>query len=186
MQVCTVRPDLTLEPLHDVNSDPTSSYRFARSCEHRLVASNCDDDLDLSITVDFLPNNFESGRINIMFNGHQIRIREDLVVDPAQSPNSSLIEYINNASRVEIRLPTVPLTLVRTSTELSVVIESDMTGFSDLSGLCGTPDGRLLFSDCRTVASTEGDDNNLNQFIDSFRVNPAEQTLRPQSAECGK
>ena len=150
------------------------------------MASNCDDDLDLTITVDFLPNSFESGRINIMFNGHQIRIREDLVVDPAQSPNSSLIEYMNNASRVEISLPSIPLTLVRTSTELSVSVEAGMTGFSDLSGLCGTPDGRLLFSDCRTEARTEGEGNNLNDFLDSFRVNPAEQTLRPQTAECGK
>ena len=186
MQICTLRPNLLLEPLRGVNSGSSTSYQFARGCEHRLVASNCDDDLDLTITVDFLPNNFNSGRINIMFEGHQIRILEDFSVNPPQSPNSSLIVYQNNASRVEIRLPTVPLTLIRSATELSVVLGSQMSGFADLSGLCGTPDGRLLFSDCRRVATTEGDDVNVGEFVESFRVGPAEQTLREQTAECGE
>lgn len=181
-QICTIRPDLDLEALHDIDSPAANTYPFTRGCEHRLVASNCDNDLDLTITVDFLPNNFRSGRINIMFEGHQIRIREDLSIDPPQSPNDSLIAYRGNGSRVEIELPSVPLTLVRTASELSVTLRAQMDGFVDVSGLCGTPDGRLLFSDCRREA-TQG---TVNQFVDSYRVGPAEQTLREQTAECGQ
>lgn len=185
-QVCTIRPTLFLEPLHNSQLPPPVTYRFARGCEHRLVASNCDDDLDLTITVDFLRNDFSSGRINIMYAGYQIKIREDFTVDPPQSPNSTIIVYRNNASRVEIELPEVPITLIRTATELSVVLQGQQDGFADVSGLCGTPDGRLLFADCRREATVVGDDSNVDAFVDSYQVGPAEQTLRGQTAECGQ
>ena len=56
---------------------------------------------------------------------------------------------------------------------------------TDVCGLCGTLEGSLLYRDRRRVARI-GNRSEIQEFADSWRVNPREEFLREERRECGE
>ena len=114
-------------------------------------------------------------------------------VGEAAFMNETFTEYSGGLSitrdsgRVSILLAEHQIQVSRMfGTENAVVIEllSDSPTV-EVCGLCGTERGRLLFSDRDTVGDIL-DPRSVEEFAQSWRVNPLEQVLGPQRRECGR
>lgn len=69
--ICSVTEPLIVSPFQS-----SMNYNFRGSCEH-VIVSACDGSPDLRITVDFLADTLQNGRIGASYNGRMYVSRED-------------------------------------------------------------------------------------------------------------
>ena len=144
------------------------------------------------MTIDFSPSNLDISGLAVQMNNRSVIVLEDESVQVANVGeaafmNETFTEYSGGLSitrdsgRVSILLAEHQIQVSRMfGTENAVVIEllSD-SPIVEVCGLCGTERGRLLFSDRDTVGDIL-DPRSVEEFAQSWRVNPLEQVLGPQ------
>ena len=156
-------------------------YDFSQGCEHQLVQS-CSDELQLSINVDFLQDNFASGRLLINYKNESLYIHENFTV----SSVGDGIDYMlsDDCDSVTVTIASIGLTVARTESDISVSFSEVDDGFPFITGICGSSSSSILLPNCITEVDVS-DIDNITMFIDSFKVPASEQTLHKQREECG-
>ena len=193
--VCKVEDSILITPFQGPSSTQ-QSYTFHGTCEHILLENCLLNPSDFRITVDFVSNNLDIGHVGVKLGRKEIVILEDLsfrftnLGDPMfeNSDNSTLrfsdVIIIRSDMSVVVELQTLGVIVTR----LLGLINVNLTGTGSLQetcGLCGGLSGPLIFRD-RTTEAIIGNRSSIDQFADSWQVNPGEQFLREASKECGK
>ena len=198
--ICIVEDSITVSPFQARRLEQDQDFSFHGTCEHILV-TNCDfDPVHFAITIDFLASNLDMGRVGVRLNEKRIIIMENLTLELANlgqpvSSNETAVEYSDgiviiqeeNRTTVYLRNLDVQIHRLRDGDENTLVVNASRmdSPVREVCGLCGTLEGELLFSDRSTTASIL-DRSQVDQFADSWRVNPGEQFLREQRRECGE
>ena len=174
------------------------SYSFHGTCEHILVASYSIVPSDFAITVDFLPNNLDIGKVGVRFDGGgKIVINEDLSVTVMNLGNpisqvGDTTEYAGNITVIRDP-PSVTIILENYGLEVSRIRDGQNTVYINVTneailaqyaGLCGA-NGTLLYRDRETTASIMNR-MEVEMFADSWQATPSEQFLRERERECGE
>ena len=194
--VCTVEDSILITPFQDPSSIQ-QSYTYHGTCEHILLENCLFNPSDFRITIDFVSSNLDIGRVGVKLGSTEIVILEDFSTrltnlgDPVfeSSDNSTLkfsdsIVIHSDSGVLVVELQTLGVILTRSLGLLNLSLTR--TGLlRETCGLCGDQSGSLLFSD-RTTEAVINNRSSINQFADSWRVNPGEQFLRESSRECGK
>lgn len=194
--VCTVEDSILITPFQDPISTQ-QSYTFHGTCEHILLENCLFNPSDFRITVDFVSSNLDIGHVGVKLGSMEIVILEDFSTrltnlgDPVfeSSDNSTLrfsygIVIYSDSNVLVVELETLGVIMTRSLGLLNL----SLTGTGSLRetcGLCGDQSGSLLFSD-RTKEVVINNRSSIDQFADSWCVNPGEQFLRESSRECGK
>ena len=173
---CIVNSSRFLSPFHLIVGGPYTDY-YIPNCEHKLISS-CDVSLNLDIRIDFI-DDFSSGHLVLLYNGSKTTIREAPVVD--SPPQTSGVIVNSNDSAVVVSIPAIGLSLQHNGTFIKVTVIHSL----HLTGLCGSLNGTLIFSDCQRKADPS-DPMSVGRFINSHIVEPPQQIVRPQREECGK
>ena len=194
--VCVVEDSILITPFQDPSSTQ-QSYTFHGTCEHILLENCLLNPSDFRITIDFASSNLDIGHVGVKQRNMEIVILEDFSTrltnlgDPVldNSDNSTLrfsdgIVIHSDRDTVVVELQTFGVTLTRSLGLLNLSLIG--TGsLRETCGLCGDQSGSLLFSD-RTKEVVISNRSSIDQFADSWRVNPGEQFLRESSKDCGK
>ena len=194
--VCKVEDSILITPFQDPSSTQ-QSYTFHGTCEHILLENCLLIPSDFRITIDFVLSNLAIGRVGVKLGSMEIVILEDFSTrltnlgDPVfeSSDNSTLrfsdgIVIHSDSDVLVVELQTLGVILTRSLGLLNL----SLTGTGSLRescGLCGDKSGSHLFSD-RTKEAAINNRSSIDQFADSWRVNPGEQFLRESNRECGK
>ena len=155
-------------------------YLFDRVCEHKLLYTRNSSAVDIDIRIDFLDSDISSANIVILYNNHSVNITNSplMVYDPPITPDIVITQGNEN---VAVRIPDISFSLIHEKKYITIEINQSFP----LSGLCGTKDGNLVFSDGSRQANAS-DDTSLSNFIDSYSVQPPDQKVRNNRKECGK
>ena len=195
---CQMTESLTIIPF---NRD--DSYSFQKPCEHYFIRS-CDGTEELSVTVDYLSNDFSSGRVGLRYEDSSVISTEtgDVVFNnlrfiqddgDAQIFTNGFIFYRESGqNRIVLRM-TGNITVIHKyrgqDRSMTVVVTDNFshidTALKAICGLCGNTNGTLLQLDHLTVADIE-DQAQVDDFIDSYAVETTQQYLRAQRVECSK
>ena len=190
---CEVSDTLLIAPFQSQGLN----FNFRGICEHVLVtACGGQDPPEFVVTVDFLSSNLDMGRVGIRIGEKRIVILEDLslqltnlgdpisvALDVIRYPDGVVITQKNNESTID--LTGFGLQVSRRMDDQNILVVNATRLQTDVCGLCGTVDGSLLYGDRRRVARI-GNRSEIQQFADSWRVNPREQFLREERRECSK
>ena len=140
--------------------------------------------IDINVRVDFLHNDFSSGRLAVYYKGENIIINEDLSLNLPTNLDPD-ISIISNNNGILIRLSSIELTIEHNRSAINIYSEAANFSSLPVNGLCGSLDGELIFPNCEQTANTS-DLYSIDAFIDSYKLEPTKQILRPQREECGK
>ena len=190
---CEVSDTLLIAPFQSQGQN----FNFRGICEHVLVtACGGQDQPEFVVTVDFLSSNLDMGRVGIRIGEKRIVILEDLslqltnlgdpisvALDVTRYPDGIVITRKNNKNTID--LTGFGLQVSRRMDDQNILVVNATRLQTDVCGLCGTVEGSLLYGDRRRVARI-GNRSEIQQFADSWRVNPREQFLREERRECSK
>ena len=177
--VCTLNDNLILHTFS--NSEVMGhSFNMSKGCEHKLITTCNETELDLEIRVDFFMNNFNSTKVSIYYEGLMVMIDENSNLDPTTSPNDSIIVYNKNADTVSVVIPDV-VNITKSCAELIIKIDNEST--APLTGLCGGMNGQLLFPNCTTTDHLGGC---MDYFQHAYKVaDSSDLILSEERKECG-
>ena len=190
---CEVSDSILISPFQSGEQN----FNFHGTCEHILVTACESPDLpEFVITVDFLSSNLDMGRVGIRIGDKTIVISEDLSLqstnlgDPI-SFSDNVVSYpdgiviTEEGNETTINLSLFGLQVTRKVGLQNVLVVNASGLLLDVCGLCGTLEGVLLYGDRRRVAAF-GNRIEIEQFADSWRVNPIDQFLREERRDCSK
>ena len=199
---CRAMDSVVIEPFRSPTA-PLDSYTFHSPCEHVLLTTSCGghtrDQLSLRVSINFSPSNLDLQGLAISINRtRNVKVSRNSVVelknlpDPIFSnrthslyPGGILIVQLDQSVSVTIEGVGVEIRRlfgVENRVEIHV-LEAGST--VRLCGLCGTLDGRLVFSGGATEAISI-DSALVEEFASSWRVSPQELLLGQQGEECGQ
>ena len=190
---CEVSDSILISPFQSGEQN----FNIHGTCEHILVTACESPDLpEFVITVDFLSSNLDMGRVGIRIGDKTIVISEDLSLqstnlgDPI-SFSDNVVSYpdgiviTEEGNETTINLSLFGLQVTRKVGLQNVLVVNASGLLLDVCGLCGTLEGVLLYGDRRRVAAF-GNRIEIEQFADSWRVNPIDQFLREERRDCSK
>ena len=199
-QICTAKDDMIIHPFP--MSSFTSSYTYRGNCEHTLLTS-CGLRDTFAINIDFSTVDLSLGRVGVRIGRvkNAVVVLENMTVDiddPVRTAdgvevlNGSLIVSVTssnvsiNITELNIIVTVINDTVSQTKTVVIDLTEYNATVHGDVCGLCGSQSGELLYSDAMTVVEQKIKEY-LQEFAQSWQVNPGEQILRQQTRpDCGK
>jgi hypothetical protein len=173
----------SLHPNKFITTFSSASYLFDKDCEYKLFSS-CDlsiANIDIRVDLSSSGSNTSSAQIVVLYNGHRVDILQG-----SASLSSGITDDINVRAangNVMVIIPAINVTLIYNSTADSIAIQVNSNSFP-FNGLCGGFDGDFLYSDCIRKAN-RSDLSTLNNFIDSYYVQPPDQIIKPNREECG-
>lgn len=153
------------------------NYLFNRNCEYKLLSS-CQPEADIDIRIDFLSSDFSTGNIVILYNKQRVEIRDGAVAKQPSPPSNQIIV---SPSGTSVMIPAIELTVGVNTNVITINVANRSLS---TTGLCGSLDGLLLFSDCHQQALN--DSRSMSRFVSSHFVQALEQVVRPNREECGK
>ena len=179
-----------------------SSYTYHGSCEHTLLTS-CGLMDTFAINVDFSAADLSLGRVGVRIGSMQnVVVLENMTVDaegfgdPARIADG--VEVLNKSVIVSVTSSNVSINITELGIIVTVIDDTvnqtksvviDLTEYNTskgaVCGLCGSQDGELVYSDAVTIVEQRTREN-LQEFAQSWLVNPGEQILRQQTRDCGK
>ena len=175
------------------------SYTYHSSCEHTLLIT-CDlfDPQPLSISVNHNPSDLNLLGLAIHMRNKRMVLYQDgfaelTNVGDAIFRNETHTQYSDGLTIIEEgRLVSIILAESNIKVEVffgvndrEVRIEiTEKTAVLNYCGLCGTSSGTLLYSDRNETADIV-DQASVEEFAQSWRVDPREQVLMQQGQECG-
>lgn len=190
---CEVSDSILIAPFQSGEQN----FNFHGSCEHILVTACESQDLpEFVITVDFLSSNLDMGRVGVRIGEKTIVILEDLSLqstnlgDPISFVDNIVsypdgIEITEGGNESTINLSAFGLQVTRRVGLQNILVVNASSLTLDVCGLCGTLQGVLLYGDRRRVAAF-GNRIEIEQFADSWRVNPSDQFLREERRDCSE
>ena len=136
------------------------------------------------------------GRVGVRIGEKTIVILEDLSLqstnlgDPISFVDNIVsypdgIEITEGGNESTINLSAFGLQVTRRVGLQNVLVVNASSLTLDVCGLCGTLQGVLLYGDRRRVAAF-GNRIEIEQFADSWRVNPSDQFLREERRDCSE
>ena len=190
---CDVSDTLLIAPFQDRGQN----FNFRGICEHVLVtACEGQEPPEFVVTVDFLSSNLDMGRVGVRIGEKRIVILEDLslqltnlgdpisiALDVARYPDGIVITQKSNESTID--LARFGLQVSRRMDLQNVLVVNATSLGTNVCGLCGTLEGLLLYRDRRREARI-GNRSEIQEFADSWRVNPREEFLREERRECSE
>ena len=203
-KICTAEDDMIIHPFPLLSSF-TSSYTYRGSCEHTLLTS-CGLRDTFAINIDFSTVDLSLGRVGVRIGRlkNAVVVLENMTVDIEQFNDPVRIddgvEILNGSAIVSVTSSNVSIkitefdiivtvindTVTQTKTVVIDLTEYNATVHGDVCGLCGSQNGELLYSDAMTIVEQRTKEY-LQEFAQSWKVNPGEQILRQQTrADCGK
>ena len=196
--ICTARDDMIIHPFP--MSSFTSSYTYRRSCEHTLLTS-CGLRDTFAINIDFSAADLSLGRVGVRIGSDQnLVVLENMTVDTDDHVRSANgVEVLNGSAIVSVTSSNVSINITELDIIVTVINDAvnpktvviDLTEYNttihgDVCGLCGSQNGELVFSDAVIVVEQRTKEY-LQEFAQSWQVNPGEQILRQQTRpDCGK
>ena len=197
--LCKALDSVVIEPF----LSPTAtldSFTYHNPCEHTLLITSCAHTSpreSLRVSVSFNPSNLDLNGLAININQTRgITILKNSLVQlrnfssPVFSNRThSLYEdgvlIVKDDQSVKVALEKLGVEITRSfGVENKVEIAVEESVF-DLCGMCGTVDGRLLYSDGVTEVASLADSAVVEDFASSWRVSPHELLLEQQGEECG-
>ena len=179
-----------------------SSYTYRGSCEHTLLTS-CGLMDTFAINVDFSAADLSLGRVGVRIGSMQnVVVLENMTVDaegfddPVRIADG--VEVLNESVIVSVTSSNVSINITELGIIVTVIDDTanqtklvviDLTEYNtsrgDVCGLCGSQNGELLYSDAVTIVEQRTREH-LQEFAQSWQVNPGEQILRQQTRDCGE
>ena len=198
---CKALDSVVIEPF----PSPTAtldSFSYHNPCEHTLLTtcSQSNNKHTLRVTVNFSPSNLDLRGLAISINrtrGITIFRNSPLKLNNLSDPlfsNATHSLYdggvliIQQEQSVTVVLQEIGVQISRNfgvENSVEILVLDDVSAV-DVCGLCGTVNGRLLFSDRTTEAESLIDSAVIEEFANSWSVNPLELLLGQQPEECGK
>ena len=199
---CKALDSIVIEPFPSPSA-VLDSFTFHSPCEHVLLTT-CGDQSNsqhsLRVVINFSPSNLD-------LLGLAVNINRTRIIKVLRNSMSALTNFSNPISfnrthslysggvlivqrdySTSIVLQYLGLEITRSfglDNRVEVRMLEETWSTAGLCGLCGTVDGRLVYSDGVTEAASI-DSLQTEDFASSWRVSPQEVLLGQQGEECGK
>ena len=200
--VCLIQDAMVVTPF--VRSLAVSpSYSYQSSCEHVMITQcrmepiftvNINHNLAISMVAVRIESSFILVEVDKLNYSTENLGTGDPIMGGGEIYNGTVsIVPASNSGRKFLRIELLDIGLkIAISNDLAnstFTVAVNVSGykrdvFGELCGLCGTPDGSLLYSDHETRLTSRTTEL-VKDFVKSWLVNPEDQITKDNSTECG-